>query len=337
MLTDYGKDREENNHFEALIPKDSFNKDKNKLQKIRELLCDIDPKCQNKVEEIKNKANKVISGRKGKSLMSRKGESIWNLYIPITSRNKTKDSFLKYKVEKLNKDLNEKVDYRIETKYIIFSEIIKLFNKDNIVNNGINDIIDNFNNIFIDKIKNKIITNKEMNSIMNVNDELAKRFSNCICYECSGLNGNKKKTYRIYNSLYELKNHCRDKHNGSFDKCNINYRLVPGFVEIEIEKNAYRYIIHADDLLKDDKIDYTKYKRGGNNSYNVKIYGENIRTISEMNRGLLSNVLDNNRPDFMLLNGSNIGKIAFNMSVYKLELPDKLSPHTKYSKLGYYN
>ena len=73
ILTDYGKNREENNHFEALIPKNGFNKDKNKLQKIRELLCDIDPKCQNKEEEIKNKANKVISGRTGKSLMSRKG------------------------------------------------------------------------------------------------------------------------------------------------------------------------------------------------------------------------------------------------------------------------
>ena len=83
---------------------------------------------------------------------------------------------------------------------------------------------------------------------------------------------------------------------------------MSGFVEIEIQKNAYRYILHEDDLLKDDKIDHTKYKRGGNNSYNVKIYGENIRTISEMNRGLLSNVLDNNRPDFMLLNETDILK-----------------------------
>ena len=41
ILTDYGKDREENNHFEALIKKNDFNKDKNKLQKIRELLCDM--------------------------------------------------------------------------------------------------------------------------------------------------------------------------------------------------------------------------------------------------------------------------------------------------------
>ena len=41
ILTDYGKDKDEINHFEALIPKDGFNIDKNKLQKIRELLCDM--------------------------------------------------------------------------------------------------------------------------------------------------------------------------------------------------------------------------------------------------------------------------------------------------------
>ena len=33
MLTDYGKDREENNHFEVLIPRDGFNIEKNKLKK----------------------------------------------------------------------------------------------------------------------------------------------------------------------------------------------------------------------------------------------------------------------------------------------------------------
>ena len=41
MLKNYGKDKDEINHFEALIPKDGFNIDKNKFQKIRELLCDM--------------------------------------------------------------------------------------------------------------------------------------------------------------------------------------------------------------------------------------------------------------------------------------------------------
>jgi len=41
-----------------------------------------------------------------------------------------------------------------------------------------------------------------------------------------------------------------------------------------------------------------------------------------MNRGLLSDVLDNNRPDFMFINETNIGQGKFNMSGYKLELSD---------------
>ena len=51
------------------------------------------------------------------------------------------------------------------------SEIINLFDGDNIKKNGLNSIIEVCKNIVIDKINNNIITNKEMNSIMNINDE----------------------------------------------------------------------------------------------------------------------------------------------------------------------
>ena len=46
-----------------------------------------------------------------------------------------------------------------------------------------------------------------MNDIRNINDGRSKKFKNYICYECSGLNGIGKPEYRIYSSLYELKNH----------------------------------------------------------------------------------------------------------------------------------
>ena len=71
---------------------------------------------------------------------------------------------------------------------------------------------------------------------MNINDEKAKIFNYCFCYECSGLNGNKKPVYRIYNSLYELKNHCVLFHEGSLNNCIINYRLIPGYIEKEVKK-----------------------------------------------------------------------------------------------------
>ena len=117
---------------------------------------------------------KVISGRTGKELKSRKGDSIWNLYIPLTRRKNVKDSLKSYTVQKFNKEISkegDKASYTYLTKCIPLSEIINLFDVDNIKKNGLQNIIDACKNIVIDKIDNKIITNKEMNTIMNLNDE----------------------------------------------------------------------------------------------------------------------------------------------------------------------
>ena len=152
-------------------------------------------------------------------------------------------------------------------------------------------------NILIDEINVKKITNKLMNKLMNINAQRSKKINNFICYECSGLNGKGKPAYRIYNSLYELKNNCLRYHNGILDKSIINNRLLPSHIEIEVKIDSHRYIILIDDLLKNDEGDYLKNNiRGGNiisNIKKVKIYGENIRVFNEMNRGLLSDVLDN--------------------------------------------
>ena len=99
---------------------------------------------------------KVISGKTGKLVQSRKGESTWNLITPLSRRNNTSGSFKYYVVDKLNKDLEDKVEYNKITKTIPLSEIRDSFDKDNIVNNGINNIIDNCKNIIIDKINNKL-------------------------------------------------------------------------------------------------------------------------------------------------------------------------------------
>ena len=48
LLSDYGDEGELCNHYEALEPKNNYNIDKNKLQKIKDLLCNIDPNCKRK-------------------------------------------------------------------------------------------------------------------------------------------------------------------------------------------------------------------------------------------------------------------------------------------------
>ena len=260
MLSYYGDDNV-NNHFEALVYKKGNMIEEDKLSKIKEKICDIDPNCNNKEEQIINKEKKVISGKTGKLVQSRKGNSTWNLFMPKSRRSNLRGSYNYYLVKKFNKDLIEKVEYKNITKTILLSEVIEAFKADNITKNGLNSIINNFKNIVIDKINGEIITNVGMNKIMNINDDKARQINNCICYECSGLNGNNKISYRIYNSLFELKDHCVRKHEGILDKCVINYTLVSNYIEIDIKRNGEKYIICENDLMIEDKKDYLEQKK----------------------------------------------------------------------------
>ena len=336
ILDDYGPNYEIKNHFDALCPKEGYNIDKNKLLKIKKMLCDIKEDCNNVEEEIKKKAKKTISGKTGKKTGSRKGNSTWNIYYPFTRRKQKKDSYNKYNIDKKNEELKVKVIYSRVTQCIYLSEIIDIFNKDNIIKNGIKNIIENYKDILIDKINNKIITNNEIVKLMNINDDRAKEIHNCICYECSGMNGNGKETFKIYNSLYELKSHCNSLHNGSFDNCVINYNLKRSYVEIQIQSNGNFYMLKIDDLLKEDKEDYLRNIKAGYKN-EIRIIGENIRSLNETNRALLSNILDTERPDFMLLNECNIGKAKFNMSGYKLKLSDNNEVGLLYRDIYYLN
>ena len=89
--------------------------------------------------------------------------------MSLSRRNNLKVSYNYYSLVKFNKDLKDKVEYNKLTKTILLSEKWDTFDKENIVDNRINNIIDNFKNIIIDKINNKININKGMNEIKNIN------------------------------------------------------------------------------------------------------------------------------------------------------------------------
>ena len=62
-------------------------------------------------------------------------------------------------------------------------------------------------------------------------------------------------------------------------------------------------------MYQKNKADILQHLKGGynhiNNYFNInkiKIIGENIYTLNTVNRALLSNVLDEYNPDFVLLN-----------------------------------
>ena len=83
-------------------------------------------------------------------------------------------------------------------------------------------------------------------------------------------------------------------------------------------------------MYKNDKADILLKLKGGFNSSNnyfninkIKIIGENIYTLSREKKALLSNILDEYNPDFVLLNECNMNKNAkFNISGYNLILCD---------------
>ena len=112
----------------------------------------------------------------------------------------------------------------------------------------------------------------------------------CICYYCSGLSNKNKPLYKICRSLYELKNHCRDRHNGEIEKCIVNYSLPDEYVEIEPQKKKLRYIMNFNHILEVDRNDILAYQIVGEygpqnyfkcDNLKIKIYGENILTLNE--------------------------------------------------------
>jgi len=83
-------------------------------------------------------------------------------------------------------------------------------------------------------------------------------------------------------------------------------------------------------MYKKDKENILQQIKGGNNVINnyfnikkIKIIGENILNLNRENKALLSNVLDEFNPDFVLLNECNMNiKAKFNISGYNLILSD---------------
>ena len=132
--------------------------------------------------------------------------------------------------------------------------------------------------------------------------------------------------FRIFRSLKYLKIHCRDNIDlrKDLNKCIFNYDLPDNYIEIEVKKSQIYYLINKNDLSNEDKMKVNKKVKGGKNEYNynkniIKIYANNIRTLNESNKALIINFIEEEKPDFLLLNECNKGKSSFKISGYKTE------------------
>ena len=135
-----------------------------------------------------------------------------------------------------------------------------------------------------------------------------------------------KPMFKIFRSLKYIKIHCRDNidHRKDLNNCIFNYDFPDNYVEIEVKKSQIYYLINKNDLSNEDKIKVNNKLKGGKNKFNhdknlIKIYGNNIRALNESNKALIINFIEEEKPDFILLNECNKGKSSFKISGYKTE------------------
>ena len=318
----YFKNKESLNHYVPLKGITSNTElSKEKRDEIKKNIGIINDKSKEKVKSILT----------GKQRGSRIGKSEWNpIYLTNNNNQKGADNRKYYTIEKAktNKYLNNnKVELNLKDS-INLSEIIDKFK--NVNNIGIDNFKQNYRNIIIDDITINNTTYKVDSAFfknnLNLSEDTLDNFTNAICYDCSGYSKKNKPMFRIFRSLKYLKIHCRDitGHRRDLNKCIFNYDLPDGFVEIEVKKSQAYYLINKNDLSDEDKIKIYDNLKGGANVVThdkniIKIYGNNIRTLNEGNRALINNFIDEEKPDFILLNECNKGKSSFKISGYKTE------------------
>jgi len=148
--------------------------------------------------------------------------------------------------------------------------------------------------------KNLVINSKldakEIKETFLITDKMCKNIPRCICYLCSGFNKNGDEIYRVYNSLYEYREHVRKIHSGDMYKGVINYKYDKEvYVELECKTNQV-YILMRRDAM-----------RGGSSitSYDCNLllgYNARLSLSSLENREFLKALLISDKPDFILLN-----------------------------------
>ena len=227
------KKKEKSNHYVPL-KKRTINNVLSKEKRIE---------IKNNIGIINNRSKeKVKSILTGKVRGSRIGKVDWNpIFINNNNNQKGTDNRKYYTIEKIktNKYLeNNKVELNLNES-IHLSEIIDEFK--NVNNIGIDTFKQKYRNIIIDDI----IINNTIHKVdsaffkneLNLSEDTLDKFTNAICYDCSGYSKKDKPMFRIFRSLKYLKIHCRDNidHRKDLNKCIFNYDLPENYVEIEVK------------------------------------------------------------------------------------------------------
>ena len=281
----------------------------------------------NKAKDKENKKKNTIKSEKtGKRIGSRIGDEDRKIFEPVNKGIDTGKSSKEYVLKKTNNELpdNKKVNFRdiIET-HTKFEDVCYLFTKANIEKNGTENYKREYKNIIFDEE-----LSSDLKSKYNITDETQKSITRAICFECSGTNKDNKPLYRSYRSLFELKEHCNKFHDSSMKHCVVNYELPNGYIEILARKGVSNivFVIGKDCLiaLNREKVEQFEMGAGGFREESdptlnyIKIYGANVRKLTNENNIYLVNFIDQIKPDFLLLNECSFGNSKFKINGYKM-------------------
>ena len=279
-------------NIEGIIPydeyisnkKDKEKKHKNKKSKTDNKLPNIDNNLENE-SDIEDKNQKKKRNMKN----TRK---IINFIPKFIKEKKIQKDFidsLEINYNKFAKNINDK---------ILPKEICKGIEID------INQNIDKIEKYIGDKNfyfnVNTELKNEELYNKHRITQEKCRLIGPCICSECSGINKNGIKLYKLCNSLEELKTHCSSYHQKTIPLNSImQFEINNNFTVIQRKTNEY-FLIENNNIPKIDK-EYG-YTSNDIEKY-LRIIGWNCNSLcTPTNKALINAYLEKHNTDIIMLN-----------------------------------
>ena len=152
-------------------------------------------------------------------------------------------------------------------------------------------------------MKAEVYRNGELYTKYHIDQVSCRIIGPCICSECSGVNKDGVKVWKVTNSLEELKNHCSHFHNkkipvNSIVQSNHN----KDYVYISRKKNEY-FLINKKDLPDNTKNKYGNSNNNLDEEKYLRIIGWNsVSLCSPVNKTLINAYLEKHNTDIIMVN-----------------------------------
>lgn len=108
------------------------------------------------------------------------------------------------------------------------------------------------------------VQQEEINSRYLIEEKTSRNISPCICIQCSGYNEKKKKSFKIINSLHDLREHARKEHGSIINKgciINISHQKLGKIVEAKQGSVSTFWLIKGEEDQIEEKVETQVIKK----------------------------------------------------------------------------